>query len=312
PLPEWGAMISSGRRYMLESWWLVAAPGATIMLVSLAFNLLGDGLRDVLDPVTDKAYGGGFTGRVQSCGQGHSGRPRCVVRAGPRETGDCRRVRLGQVHRWPQPAASAPGNGEGHRKNPAFWRYQPARLQRKTDAGHSRPAHVDDHAGPEILAEPGDQGRRTDCRGLSGASQGLEKRSPRTHAGHARQGAHSRTGAGLRAVPPRGVRWHGPADHDRNDGHHRPAGDHRRRADVGTGCIGAASSAQRAGRTGQRARSGADFHQSRPEHGAAFLRPGAGDVCRAGGGIAERQRTGSGAPSVHPGPARRPAQPRPS
>ncbi|KWS90175.1 MULTISPECIES: ABC transporter permease [Pseudomonas syringae group] len=50
PLPEWGAMISSGRRYMLESWWLVAVPGVTIMLVSLAFNLLGDGLRDVLDP----------------------------------------------------------------------------------------------------------------------------------------------------------------------------------------------------------------------------------------------------------------------
>ena len=38
PLPEWGAMISTGRRYMLESWWLVAAPGAAIMLVSLAFN----------------------------------------------------------------------------------------------------------------------------------------------------------------------------------------------------------------------------------------------------------------------------------
>lgn len=50
PLPEWGAMISSGRRYMIECWWLVAAPGAAIMLVSLAFNLLGDGLRDVLDP----------------------------------------------------------------------------------------------------------------------------------------------------------------------------------------------------------------------------------------------------------------------
>ena len=50
PLPEWGAMISEGRRYMMDSWWLVAAPGATIMLVSLAFNLLGDGLYDVLDP----------------------------------------------------------------------------------------------------------------------------------------------------------------------------------------------------------------------------------------------------------------------
>jgi len=50
PAPEWGAMISSGRRYMLESWWLVAVPGAAILLVSLAFNLFGDGLRDALDP----------------------------------------------------------------------------------------------------------------------------------------------------------------------------------------------------------------------------------------------------------------------
>lgn len=50
PLPEWGAMISTGRNYMIECWWLVAMPGAAILLVSLAFNLLGDGLRDVLDP----------------------------------------------------------------------------------------------------------------------------------------------------------------------------------------------------------------------------------------------------------------------
>ncbi|GAB3626834.1 peptide ABC transporter permease [Pandoraea terrae] len=50
PSPEWGAMISSGRRYMIECWWLVAVPGVAIMLVSLAFNLLGDGLRDMLDP----------------------------------------------------------------------------------------------------------------------------------------------------------------------------------------------------------------------------------------------------------------------
>ena len=50
PLPEWGAMISDGRRYMLDSWWMVAAPGAAILLVSMAFNLLGDGLNDALDP----------------------------------------------------------------------------------------------------------------------------------------------------------------------------------------------------------------------------------------------------------------------
>ena len=49
-LPEWGAMIATGRNYMLDSWWLVTFPGLAILLVSLAFNLLGDGLRDALDP----------------------------------------------------------------------------------------------------------------------------------------------------------------------------------------------------------------------------------------------------------------------
>ncbi|MBT9371187.1 ABC transporter permease [Rhizobium sp. CSW-27] len=50
PLPEWGAMIATGRRYMLDNWWLVTYPGLAILSVSLAFNLLGDGLRDALDP----------------------------------------------------------------------------------------------------------------------------------------------------------------------------------------------------------------------------------------------------------------------
>lgn len=50
PLPEWGAMIATGRRYMIDSWWLVTFPGLAILCVSLAFNLIGDGLRDALDP----------------------------------------------------------------------------------------------------------------------------------------------------------------------------------------------------------------------------------------------------------------------
>ena len=50
PTPEWGAMIAGGRAYVLDQWWVAAAPGAAIFLVSLAFNLLGDGLRDALDP----------------------------------------------------------------------------------------------------------------------------------------------------------------------------------------------------------------------------------------------------------------------
>ena len=50
PMPEWGAMIAAGRAYVLDQWWVAAAPGAAIFVVSLAFNLLGDGLRDALDP----------------------------------------------------------------------------------------------------------------------------------------------------------------------------------------------------------------------------------------------------------------------
>ena len=50
PSPEWGAMISSGRRYILDQWWVATMPGLAICIVSLGFNLLGDGLRDVLDP----------------------------------------------------------------------------------------------------------------------------------------------------------------------------------------------------------------------------------------------------------------------
>ena len=50
PSPEWGAMIAAGRQYVLDQWWVAAGPGLAIFIVSLAFNLLGDGLRDALDP----------------------------------------------------------------------------------------------------------------------------------------------------------------------------------------------------------------------------------------------------------------------
>ncbi|MCZ2328738.1 ABC transporter permease [Bartonella sp. F02] len=50
PSPEWGVMLSTGREFMMTSWWLAAIPGCAILFASLAFNLLGDGLRDILDP----------------------------------------------------------------------------------------------------------------------------------------------------------------------------------------------------------------------------------------------------------------------
>jgi peptide/nickel transport system permease protein len=49
PLPEWGAMIATGREFIFDQWWVAAFPGMAICLVALGFNLLGDGLRDVLD-----------------------------------------------------------------------------------------------------------------------------------------------------------------------------------------------------------------------------------------------------------------------
>ena len=50
PEPEWGAMIAAGRRFLIDHWWVATMPGLAIFTVSLGFNFLGDGLRDVLDP----------------------------------------------------------------------------------------------------------------------------------------------------------------------------------------------------------------------------------------------------------------------
>lgn len=50
PTPEWGRTIAESREYLPDAWWYAAAPGIAIFLVVIGFNLLGDGLRDVLDP----------------------------------------------------------------------------------------------------------------------------------------------------------------------------------------------------------------------------------------------------------------------
>jgi len=50
PTPEWGVMISDGRNYITQEWWVSTFPGIAISLVVLGFNMLGDGIRDVMDP----------------------------------------------------------------------------------------------------------------------------------------------------------------------------------------------------------------------------------------------------------------------
>jgi peptide/nickel transport system permease protein len=50
PTPEWGTMLSDGRQHLLSAWWIANVPGVAIMVAVLAFNILGDSLRDLLDP----------------------------------------------------------------------------------------------------------------------------------------------------------------------------------------------------------------------------------------------------------------------
>ena len=50
PTPEWGLLVSKGEAYFTTQWWLVTFPGAAILIAALAYNLVGDGLRDRLDP----------------------------------------------------------------------------------------------------------------------------------------------------------------------------------------------------------------------------------------------------------------------
>ncbi|MCX6093582.1 MAG: ABC transporter permease [Candidatus Bipolaricaulota bacterium] len=54
PSPEWGAMISQSRSYILYSWWYTTFPGFAILVACLGFNLIGDGIRDLVDPRTAK------------------------------------------------------------------------------------------------------------------------------------------------------------------------------------------------------------------------------------------------------------------
>ena len=54
PTPEWGLMISEGRAYFPDKWWCCIFPGIAIFLTVLCFNLLGDAIREILDPKTRK------------------------------------------------------------------------------------------------------------------------------------------------------------------------------------------------------------------------------------------------------------------
>jgi peptide/nickel transport system permease protein len=56
PAPSWGRMLNDAQTYLGQAPWMAIAPGVTILLAVLGFNLLGDGLRDILDPRSTRGY----------------------------------------------------------------------------------------------------------------------------------------------------------------------------------------------------------------------------------------------------------------
>jgi peptide/nickel transport system permease protein len=58
PTPSWGIMVATGRSYLSHAWWIATFPGLAIVLAVLAFNLVGDGLRDALDPRQSREVSG--------------------------------------------------------------------------------------------------------------------------------------------------------------------------------------------------------------------------------------------------------------
>jgi len=50
PMPEWGLMVADGRLYLVDHWWVATLPGFAILTIVIGFNLLGDGVRDIIDP----------------------------------------------------------------------------------------------------------------------------------------------------------------------------------------------------------------------------------------------------------------------
>ena len=58
PIPSWGSMLAEARGYIAEAWWTAAMPSAAVSLVILATNLLGDGLRDLLEPAAQSGPAG--------------------------------------------------------------------------------------------------------------------------------------------------------------------------------------------------------------------------------------------------------------
>jgi len=97
-VPTWGSMLADGREYVTDAWWLSVFPGLGIMLAALSFNVLGDGLRDLMDPTqrsSKRQARSGRRGRVVSPGAAVEGEMSSNQNAGVASQGKLKMSRLG-------------------------------------------------------------------------------------------------------------------------------------------------------------------------------------------------------------------------
>ena len=234
PLPEWGAMIAAGRRFLIDHWWVAAMPGHRDLRRQPR-------LQPARRWATRRARPEGLAmsaraaprRRGPACAlppparHGRSGSRRLLLaRSGKaRDRGG---IRFGEIADRPRDtrpdAAARRGHGEAARLRRDR---SPCRLAARAPPP-SRQPHDDGDAGPEILARSGDDRGQADRRGLPGARQRVEGRGAGEGARDARGGAHPQSAARPLALPARALRRHGPTRDDRHDARHRPRPSDRR------------------------------------------------------------------------------------
>ncbi len=98
PTPEWGTMLAEAREFILRAWWVVTLPGLAILITVLAINLMGDGLRDALDPKLEEELSHGPSRNRKPGRRVRRRRPACSARSTAcRYQGGCAREVLAIV-----------------------------------------------------------------------------------------------------------------------------------------------------------------------------------------------------------------------
>lgn len=83
PTPSWGNLLAGAQNYYAEAWWYLVFPALALLITTLAFNLLGDGIRDAMDPRTERLFAGAGRARLRGRARGRAGAATAAVAGAP-------------------------------------------------------------------------------------------------------------------------------------------------------------------------------------------------------------------------------------